>query len=120
MWTLEEAVTISRRIEDILIPLGYHCSLGGSVLHKGTSSKDVDIFVYPHDSQNLRNEDDLMFEIFSKLRGNYYGDCDDQYQKRDSKTVKYMHFDYFEPINSKEDELWMDTSNRRIDIFFLK
>jgi len=47
LWTLEQGVSVARKMEKILIPLGCHCCLGGSVLHAGQSDKDLDIFIYP-------------------------------------------------------------------------
>jgi len=55
--TLSLAVMIAKKVEEAIIPVGYHCALGGSVLHRGTSEKDVDIFIYPHCGRNLRPED---------------------------------------------------------------
>ena len=46
--TLDDGIQIAREMEQILIPLGYHCGLIGSLLHKGTSTKDADIVIYPH------------------------------------------------------------------------
>jgi hypothetical protein len=51
-WTLEEGVLLCRLVEQTVIPAGYHCALGGGVLHRGESDKDLDIFIYPH-SQKL-------------------------------------------------------------------
>ena len=52
MWTLESGIKIARKIELVCIPLGFHCAIGGSVLHKGESKKDLDIFIYPHKRNN--------------------------------------------------------------------
>jgi hypothetical protein len=35
-------------MEQVLVPLGYHCGLIGSLMIKGESTKDADIVVYPH------------------------------------------------------------------------
>lgn len=48
MWTLEQAVEFCRKAEPIAIAQGFHVALGGSVLIRGSSEKDLDIFVYPH------------------------------------------------------------------------
>lgn len=47
-WTLETGVTFCRQLEALLLPMGYHCALGGSTLHTGWSAKDLDVFIYPH------------------------------------------------------------------------
>lgn len=49
MWTLNEGIEFARKLERLLKGKGFHCALGGSVLHSGASAKDLDIFVYPHD-----------------------------------------------------------------------
>jgi hypothetical protein len=49
---LDDAIDMIRNIEDVLVPVGYHVGLRGSVLLKGESENDLDIIVYPHDSTN--------------------------------------------------------------------
>lgn len=44
MWTLEQAVNVVQAIEPSVRKLGYHTCLGGGVLHKGSSDKDIDLF----------------------------------------------------------------------------
>jgi hypothetical protein len=46
--TIESAVRIARAIEAIVEPLGAHVALTGGCLHRGASTKDVDIIFYPH------------------------------------------------------------------------
>jgi len=43
-WTLDEAVDVIRKIQPIVRALDYHCVLGGGVLNKGFSTKDLDLF----------------------------------------------------------------------------
>jgi hypothetical protein len=47
-WTLEEGIGVARMFEKIVSPLGFHVALGGGVLLRGESIKDLDLFVYPH------------------------------------------------------------------------
>lgn len=49
-WTFEQGLEFVRKLETAIkrIYSHYHVALGGSVLHKGTSSKDLDVFIYPH------------------------------------------------------------------------
>lgn len=58
--TLEKAVIIAREIEVKLKQIGYHCGLTGSTLYKGESRKDIDIIVYPHDSQKQKTLDEIL------------------------------------------------------------
>lgn len=49
VWVLnDETLSLVRSIEEIAKQCDLHVSLGGSVLHKGKSFKDLDLFVYPH------------------------------------------------------------------------
>lgn len=48
MWTLESALPLLRGLEESLKPHGIHVALGGSVLHRGESKKDLDVFLYPN------------------------------------------------------------------------
>lgn len=54
--TLQEGIEIARIIEHAIGPAGYHCALGGSLLHHGESNKDADIFIYPHNGNELQPE----------------------------------------------------------------
>ena len=47
MWTLEAALPIIRELEPKLRAADYHLMLGGGVLHRGTSTKDLDLFISP-------------------------------------------------------------------------
>lgn len=58
--TLAQSLPFLRSLEQQLIPLGAHCALGGSVLHQGQSSKDLDIFVYPDSRENPRTPEELI------------------------------------------------------------
>lgn len=58
--TLEEAIKVAREIEEKLKEIGYHCGLTGSTLYKGESRKDIDIIVYPHDSEKQKTLDEIL------------------------------------------------------------
>ena len=47
LWDIYSAVSLARLLEPLALQGGYHVALGGGCLHKGSSSKDVDIFLYP-------------------------------------------------------------------------
>src|SRR3954469_18790986 len=71
--TLEDALPVVRWLETQLIPKGAHCSLGGSVLHKGFSEKDLDIFIYPHNEPSKGKKDasflvKIILDIFPSAR----------------------------------------------------
>lgn len=46
-WYLAQALHIIRQLQPQLKPYGYHVCLGGSVLNKGESEKDLDLYFLP-------------------------------------------------------------------------
>ena len=46
-WELIEGVTLVRRINEAVLDKGYCACLGGSVLYKGGSDKDLDVVMCP-------------------------------------------------------------------------
>jgi hypothetical protein len=101
MWTRETAFQFLEPLEKFLADNGYHCALGGGVMYKGTSDKDLDVIVYPHNRDNCV----LVDMLWERLRGflsprkavKAGGSC------RDSKDVRVFY-----------------VADRRIDFFFLK
>jgi DNA polymerase/3'-5' exonuclease PolX len=55
-WTIEEAIKFSSELEEHLGGV-YHVALAGSVLTKGTSSKDIDVIIFPHTNGEGRLDD---------------------------------------------------------------
>jgi hypothetical protein len=58
--TLEESLPFVRWLETQLIPRHAHCALGGSVLHRGWSEKDLDVIVYPHNQRTPKTPEELI------------------------------------------------------------
>jgi hypothetical protein len=100
MWTLETALPVVRAIESALKDHGCHCCLGGSVLHSGQSSKDLDVFIYPH-AWKQAPQHGLIGYVIGKLSG-------------------FSGFDGDGLTESKDKTVWSVTfEGRRIDLFFL-
>ena len=100
-WSLEDGIAMSRRIEALLTPAGFHCALGGSVLHSGVSLKDLDIFVYPHKSTGEPISDVEVLTALFPLLPNGWKQCNHS-QYGDEKRVFYCY-----------------TEGKRIDFFLL-
>jgi hypothetical protein len=82
-WQLTEGVEFARHVEREAIQHGYHVALGGSVLHRGESDKDVDLIVYPHKTSEVRLspeefvgklKDAALFRDFEPRPHGHYGD----------------------------------------------
>lgn len=53
VWYYHEATKFVRRLERKLKVVEAHVTFTGSVLHKGWSKKDLDLIIYPHQSQRF-------------------------------------------------------------------
>lgn len=64
-WSFQDGVALVRTLEKKLACRGWHVALAGSVLHKGTSSKDLDVVAFPHDVSNhsLRALEEGLVEV---------------------------------------------------------
>lgn len=49
-WTIEEGLTLIRGLQPQAKTFGYHIALGGGVLNKGVSEKDLDLYFLPMDN----------------------------------------------------------------------
>jgi len=101
MWTRETAFQFLEPLEKFLAGNGYHCALAGGVMYKGTSDKDLDVIVYPHDRDNCI----LVDVLWERLRGflSPLKSFNSKGSSRDSKDVRVFY-----------------VAGRRIDFFFLK
>lgn len=103
MWTIADAIMAARRIEAALIPIGYHCAIGGSVLHLGSSEKDLDVFIYPHTKSKTLDNESVRKVVADLFEAQSQGDCSAHYQERDEKSVSWL----------------VSKDGQRIDLFFL-
>lgn len=99
LWTIEQGLELARKWEKILAPKGIHVALGGSVLREGKSTKDVDIFVYPHKAQMDARH--ILAEVIPLLDGDPIDAS--EYHDDDAKVV------YCGYVNKK-----------RVDIFIVQ
>jgi hypothetical protein len=59
MWTLDEALEVIRALQPITRDYSYHLALGGGVLNKGTSDKDLDLYFLPLDNGSETKPNEL-------------------------------------------------------------
>lgn len=52
-WTLEDGLKLIRAIQNDSREFGYHVALGGGVLNRGESEKDIDLYFLPLDNPAL-------------------------------------------------------------------
>lgn len=98
-WTLEDGACFIRRWEEHAVKHGVHLGLTGSVLYKGFSKKDLDVIVYPHQTNK-----EYSFQKF-----------------RDALSPPDFWIDATEYHEDDEKEVWsLRLEGQRIDFFFLK
>ena len=101
LWTLEEALVVVRALEKVVKPQGFHVALGGGTLMRGSSTKDLDLFFYPHRTTESETPE------FKRLRGilTTLGGV------TDIKDCKHC-YDHKEVFSGK-------ILGKRVDLFFL-
>lgn len=108
IWKLPEAVELLRQIEALIKPIKYTSALGGGVLFKGESTKDLDIFIAPYNKTDVDHE--KLIEILKRMG----------FKQVKTKDQVHKGFEYCGD-GSKEHkhvEIW-DYFGRRVDFFFV-
>ena len=109
MWTLDEALTLIRKLNPLALKNGFSIALGGSVLHEGSSEKDLDLIVIP-----LNGE---CYDI-NKFRGMLEHSAGWE-RKAAPYLVKIQWFKHSRSTDSKNVEIWRTPSGNRVDIFYV-
>lgn len=101
MWTLQEARILCENVEYSLAPMGAHVALGGSCLYRGSSEKDVDLFIYPHKTTAFPSENlvvsslcQIGFKFMSERPREQYGDGKRvlQFEYQEKRVDVFMMF----------------------------
>lgn len=105
MWTLESGISFIRSMEEIANQYNYHLTLGGSVLHRGESNKDLDIYAMPFHNDKLCDESSLLTAFMA-----YATHCEPAFYSEKPQIVR-------------ADNLFIlrdSLRNLRIDLFVIK
>lgn len=65
-YVLQDGVEVASTLEPIFAEIGLHLAIGGSLVYRGGSDKDIDIFIYPH-SRDIDIDRDAIAEKLSGL-----------------------------------------------------
>jgi len=103
-WSLDDAVTFVRELEKAIAP-DYHVTLAGSVLHKGSSRNDLDVFVFPHSTD---------VNDFGKLRSLF--EAHGMRLWVDNKGVR-RKWARGGSTDTKFVEIWKTKEGKRVDVF---
>jgi len=107
-WSLEDGAIFVRALQTAIHPSGYHAGLAGSVLHKGSSEKDIDILIFPFNTAMCDREE--LVECLTKfgLRLRFTSAQVKAFWRRAGSQ------------DQKEVEVWETKGGNRVDLFFLK
>ena len=112
-WVLdEETLAFVRSIEAALLQVGWHCALGGSVLHAGKSDKDLDLIVYPRERRGGWPTAVQLLKLRRCLRAAGL-------VKHAAVQLVHEHWRLAGSMDEKHVEVWLDRDSRRIDVFVL-
>jgi len=107
MWELETALGLIRALNPPAQEVGFSVALGGSVLYEGSSKKDLDLIVLP-----LNGECYDINKFRDLLKSSGWGrrftaaEVKRQWAKKGSSDTKNV-------------EIWLTPSRKRVDIFYL-
>lgn len=68
-WLLDDALGVIRALQPQTRQFGYHLCLGGGVLNKGESEKDLDLYFLPMNQKDLKADGDGMLQHLKSLWG---------------------------------------------------
>lgn len=102
MWTLEQGLELARKLEPLAIECGFHIAVGGGVMLRGSSNKDLDLFFYPHCKSSDRPS---LGTLIVKLH------------KFGFKGIKAIGTSV--TLDDQKDVRWAYLGDKRIDFFFV-
>ncbi len=105
IWTRAEAIDFVAALDEKLTPR-YHVGLTGSVLIKGSSTKDLDVIVYPASTA----EQDKAFVVEKFLEAGLV--------KIHDVEVVHARWRRLKSQDTKHVEVWA-YQGKRVDVFFL-
>lgn len=60
MWNLEQGLMVVRMLQPTTRNYGFHLAIGGGVVNKGRSDKDLDLYFLPLDDEDTADTDGLL------------------------------------------------------------
>lgn len=110
-WTLAQAQKLVQRLHDPLATVGWSVGITGGVLFKGRSTHDLDLILYPLDSENHRPKGSARYILG---------------QWANLRRIHHRHvirMSWAKRSNSDDDkfvEVYEDNKKRRVDVMWLR
>ena len=109
LWTATEAIAFVNELENEFSNVGWHCALTGGVLFNGSSDKDLDIVVYPHQKIGAKPLFHRVRRVLSTLgwcQVRTVGQLRKYWRSKGLKDMKHV-------------EVWLTPDDRRVDFLVL-
>ena len=90
MWTIAQGLIVVRALQDHIRQFGYHLALGGGVINKGQSDKDLDLYFLPMGTSENPERPAGLLQFLKML----WGDCT---ELRMDPSGDYGDEDHFDP-----------------------
>lgn len=59
-YTIQHAIEIAKELEPVMANIDMHVAIGGSLAYRGTSEKDIDIYLYPDTRQTVIDRNQIV------------------------------------------------------------
>lgn len=109
MWTREDACVFLEKLCRLLEPVNWYAGVTGSVVERGSSTKDLDMIIYPFRTDRPFAKEEA-YAVFRSLGFRCLMPASairQIWRKLGSGDEKHI-------------EAWIDKSRRRVDFFFLR
>lgn len=101
MWTLNEGIAEAQLLDPLLRPHNAFVALTGGVLHRGSSTKDLDLVIIPLKNKLTVKQHTEICKILAK-----------RFKFKGVNTAKYGDGKYV--------EVYQTANNKRIDVIYVK
>ena len=109
IWRIEDATIIVNKLIPALKRAGFSVGITGSVLYKGSSTKDLDLIIYPMNAASFSNDKAVKVLV----KNGFVLDVPH------SKVTAYWEEHNKEPTDTKYVDVWK-YNGKRVDIMWLK
>ncbi len=104
-YSIQDLIMLAAKLEPSMIEIGCHVAIGGSCVFEGSSSKDMDVMIYPHHDPVSK---EIIIEKLESLRFSgkpldpCYQDIPDVWVSMDGRGRRVDFFFLCRPIEIKE------------------
>lgn len=107
MWTLLQGLDMVRGLQPGLVKVNWNVALGGGVLYKGESLKDLDLVFFPYDTSKAR-----IYRLQDRLE-------DQGWTRTNTVNQMWAHWRETGVTDRKHIEVYRTPSGKRIDAIIL-